>query len=342
MGSDWYHLVDERATVCAACSLIKQGIVATRRNSALILLIAPSSALNGTHCTHRSTAVSRLKKPPALTGAPFYCVIGSPITHSKSPLIHRLFAEQFGLPLQYERVEVTPPEFVASVGDLYAAGCQGINVTVPNKSAAFMLGEVRGARAALAQAANTLWWDAEGRLVVDNTDGMGLVADLRRATNNGLPGTRILMLGAGGAAAGVIPALLAERPLSLSIANRTEQRARELATRFSELGVVVAMATDTHVDTPFDLVINATSASLSLELPGIPRGAVGRNTLCYDMVYATGSTCFLDWAQNLGVTAWCDGLGMLVEQAACAFNLWHHQRPDTVPVLAALQRMRSS
>ena len=243
--------------------------------------------------------------------------------------------------MQYERIEVTPPEFVASVRELYAAGCQGINVTVPNKSAAFALGDIRGARAELAQAANTLWWDAEGRLVVDNTDGVGLVADLRRVAK-GLRGTRILMLGAGGAAAGVIPALLAECPLSLSIANRTEQRARELATRFSELGAVTAMATDARADTPFDLVINATSASLSFELPGIPRGAVDRNTLCYDMVYATGTTHFLDWAQNLGVAARWDGLGMLVEQAACAFNLWHHQRPDTVPVLAALQRMRSS
>ena len=269
-------------------------------------------------------------------------MIGSPITHSKSPLIHRLFAEQFGLALQYERIEVAPPEFVASVGELYAAGCQGINVTVPNKSAAFMRGEVRRARAELAQAANTLWWDGEGRLVVDNTDGVGLIADLRRATENGLPGTRILMLGAGGAAAGVIPALLAERPVSLSIANRTEQRARELATRFSELGAVTAMATDARVETPFDLVINATSASLSLELPEIPRGAVGRDTLCYDMAYAADSTRFLDWAQNLGVTAWRDGLGMLVEQAACAFDLWHHQRPDTAPVLATLQRMRFS
>jgi shikimate dehydrogenase len=275
---------------------------------------------------------------PLLTGSSFYCVVGSPIQHSKSPLIHRLFAEQFNLPLQYVRIEVAPEEFVASITALRAAGCRGINVTVPNKSIAYSFATRRSTRAETAQAANTLWWSENDTLHCDNTDGVGLLADLKRIIHSDLPHKRILLLGAGGAAAGVLPALLAHQA-QLYVINRTFERAALLAARFSGMGDISALQfSEIDKTAPFDIVINATSAGLNGELLALPPHVIMASTLCYDMSYGSEPTLFQRWAESCGARVTSDGLGMLVEQAAVAFEIWHGNRPVTMPVLNTLRK----
>jgi shikimate dehydrogenase len=274
-----------------------------------------------------------------LPGARFCCVVGSPISHSKSPLIHRLFAEQFGLRLQYEKFEVRPGQLSGALATLRALGCLGVNVTVPLKEEACRLGLSLTPRASAAQAANTLWWGADNGLVVDNTDGAGLLNDLRHLPSLKISGARILVLGAGGAAAGVIPALLDAQPASLVIANRTETRAAALIARFGDPRLRSLSLTTSSFRQPFELVINATSASINDEVPKIGGEAVGPDTVCYDMFYSRADdTAFLRWARAQGVKFCRDGLGMLIEQAAIGFAQWHGAQPDTGPVFAALDR----
>ena len=259
-----------------------------------------------------------------------YAVFGHPIAHSKSPLIHAAFARQTGQDITYEAILAPKDGFADSVAAFIAAGGRGANVTVPFKEAAFKLVHRLSPRAERAGAVNTLSFDA-GSIRGDNTDGAGLVADLTRNLHCTLSGKRILLLGAGGAARGVIEPLLDQQPAALVIANRTPSRAQELAELF---GRGVSACGFEEANTPFDLVINATAASLAGELPPLSPRVFSANSLAYDMMYGR-DTPFLSFARTHGA-ATADGLGMLVEQAAEAFYLWRGVRPDTAPVIASL------
>lgn len=263
-----------------------------------------------------------------------YAVFGHPIAHSKSPAIHAAFARQTGQDLRYDAILAPLDGFAASVDAFVAAGGRGANVTVPFKEAAFRLATRLSARAERAGAVNTLSF-ADGAILGDNTDGAGLVADLVRNLKRDLAGARILLLGAGGAARGVAGPLLDLRPLALVIANRTAGRAEELARLFDRNVVGCGFEA---VEDRFDLVVNATAASLAGELPPLPPGAFAPDALAYDMMYGR-DTPFLAFARERGA-ATADGLGMLVEQAAEAFFVWRGVRPDTAPVIASLRTAR--
>jgi len=266
-----------------------------------------------------------------------YGVFGNPIGHSKSPLIHRLFAEQTGQQLSYEALLAPLDGFTAFARDFFASG-RGGNVTVPFKEQAYQLADSLTPRAQRAGAVNTLSRQADGGLLGDNTDGAGLVRDLTVNAGVSLQGKRILLLGAGGAARGVVAPILAEHPQSLVIANRTVEKAEQLAKLFADLGPVVAAGFD-WLEAPVDLIINATSASLAGELPPISPSLIQPgHTVCYDMMYGKGLTAFNQWASEHGAARTLDGLGMLVEQAAEAFFLWRGVRPDSASVLAELRQ----
>jgi shikimate dehydrogenase len=269
-----------------------------------------------------------------------YAVIGNPIAHSKSPQIHAAFARQTGQELSYEALLAPVDGFAQTVADFRAHGGRGLNVTVPFKLEAFALADRHTARAQAAGAVNTLAFGADG-ILGDNTDGAGLVRDLSANLNLELAGRRILLLGAGGATRGALLPLLDSRPARLTIANRTVAKADVLAALFA------ARAGDTALDAcgfdalagrRFDLVINATAASLADELPPLPPGLYAEGALAYDMMYARAPTRFMRAALADGAARVADGLGMLVEQAAESFTLWRGVRPDSAPVLAELRR----
>ena len=271
-----------------------------------------------------------------------YCVIGNPIGHSKSPRIHALFAKQTGQDLSYEAILVPSDGFAEAIRAFIAAKggpARGANVTVPFKEEAFRLATRRTARAEAAGAVNTLSFDA-GTIVGDNTDGAGLVRDLKHNLGCDPAGRRILLLGAGGAARGVILPLLLENPTELVIANRTEETAARLALEFSRLpGCAVAVKPDGTgfgrlAGRAFDLVINATSAGLSNAVLPLPTSVFAPRCVAYEMVYGR-ETAFMVQARDAGARVG-DGLGMLVEQAAEAFFVWRGVRPQTAPVLSAL------
>jgi shikimate dehydrogenase len=260
-----------------------------------------------------------------------YAVFGHPIAHSKSPLIHAAFAHQTGEAISYGAILAPLDGFAASMADFIAHGGRGANVTVPFKEEAFRLATTRTPRAALAGAVNTLIFTGSG-IAGDNTDGAGLVADLARNLGVELPGTRILLLGAGGAARGVIGPLLDAGAANIVVANRTVEKALALAALFDNRVGGTGFA---EPNAPFDVVINATSASLAGDLPPISRTVFAPPTLAYDMMYGR-DTPFLALARECGASA-ADGLGMLVEQAAEAFFVWRGVRPDTAAVIASLR-----
>lgn len=266
-----------------------------------------------------------------------YAVMGNPIAHSLSPEIHRRFAEQTGQRLVYEAILVEPGHFPEAVAAFRAAGGKGLNVTVPFKQEAFALAAERTPRAERAQAANTLYWNRTNALCADNTDGVGLLRDLKENLGVELGGRRLLLLGAGGAARGVLAPLLAEGPAELVIANRTPERATALAADFADLGEVSGCSFDAVPAGHWDLVINATAAGLAGEVPPVDPAGIDRDTLCYDMMYGREPTAFVRWAEAQGAGRAVDGLGMLVEQAAEAFTLWRGVRPDTAPVIRRLR-----
>lgn len=265
-----------------------------------------------------------------------YAVIGHPIAHSKSPLIHRIFAQQTGQRLTYEAVLAPLDDFEGTLREFLREGL-GVNVTVPFKEQAWALVDSRTPAAERAGAVNTIQRLDNGQLLGDNTDGRGLVHDLQQNAGFSLAGKRILLVGAGGAARGVIQPLLEAQPEQLCVVNRTVGKAEELASIFKDLGPISAAGFD-WIEESVDLIINATSASLGGQLPKIPSSLIQPGqTWCYDMMYAPETTIFNRWAAQLGAARCLDGLGMLVEQAAEAFSLWRGVRPDTTQVLRELR-----
>ncbi|MGL6427143.1 shikimate dehydrogenase [Aeromonas hydrophila] len=265
-----------------------------------------------------------------------YLVFGHPVRHSKSPFIHTLFARQTQQELEYGLAEPAVEEFATSLRAFFAQGGKGCNVTVPFKEQAFALVDRLSPRARRAGAVNTIKLTDDGVLLGDNTDGAGLVADLK-AHGVALAGSRILLLGAGGAARGALAPLLAEQPEALVIANRTHARAEQLAAEFRDLGAVSAQTYE-RLSGHFDLIINSTSASLQGELPPLPPALIHADIAIYDMMYGATDTPFIAWAKGQGARQTVDGLGMLVEQAAEAFTVWRGIRPGTKQVLRELKR----
>ncbi|WP_028024396.1 shikimate dehydrogenase [Enterovibrio calviensis] len=266
-----------------------------------------------------------------------YVVVGNPISHSKSPFIHTLFARQTGQPMTYEIFEVSIGDFDRAISTFFAEGGKGCNVTVPFKEDAFAFATMLTERAKLAGAVNTLKKLDDGGILGDNTDGEGLVQDLI-GHHVMLEGAKVLLLGAGGAARGVILPLLKHSLASLVVANRTVSKAETLATLFSQYGNVSAKGFDELGDTTFDIIINSTSASLSSEYPDIPSSVINEDTVVYDMVYGSGVTSSNQWAKSHGAAHVIDGLGMLVGQAAESFTIWRGIRPGTGQVLRELRR----
>ena len=271
-----------------------------------------------------------------------YAVIGNPIAHSKSPRIHGLFAEQTGEPVSYEALLAPVDDFANSVDNFRAHGGCGMNVTVPFKQDAWAYADQHSERAKTAGAVNTLIFQPDGQCLGDNTDGVGLVNDLVNNHRLNLKDSRILLLGAGGAVRGVLQPLLDAGPAQLLIANRTAQRAVDLAESFSAFGPVYGCGLDQLKDqvtaNGFDLVINGTSASLQGKLPPLPDKLLAANATVYDMMYSAEPTAFVVWGNENGAAQSLDGLGMLVEQAAESFYLWRGVRPDTKPVIASLRK----
>ena len=258
-----------------------------------------------------------------------YAVIGNPVAHSKSPAIHAEFARATGENIEYGLIEAPLDGFRREVERFRAAGGKGLNVTLPFKQEAWRLCASASERARIAQAVNTMRFaDSFG----DNTDGVGLVRDITQNLNYELENRSVLLLGAGGAAQGVVGALLEARAARLTVANRTEWRARALAERFPG---ILPSSYDALAGVRFELIINATSAGLAGAAPALPEGLLDGSGLAYDMVYGR-DTPFLAAARRAGARA-CDGLGMLVEQAAESFFIWRGVRPATRPVLAKLR-----
>lgn len=260
-----------------------------------------------------------------------YLVVGNPIAHSKSPDIHAEFARLTQQEMSYERFLGDLESFETQVKDFFAQGGKGFNVTVPFKERAYALCDVLSNRAQTAGAVNTLLQNQNGDIYGDNTDGIGMVRDITVNNKQSMQGKRVLVLGAGGAVRGILEPVLTQQPSELVIANRTVSKAQTLVDIFSPEDfpeTVRAAMGFADVKGEFDIIINGTSASLSGDLPPIPESVIGLNTWCYDMMYAKEPTVFLSWAQGLGAQG-CDGLGMLVEQAAEAFTLWRNKRPET-------------
>jgi len=270
-----------------------------------------------------------------------YCVMGDPIAHSRSPWIHTRFAELTGERLSYEARRVPPADFTAALRGFAQEGGRGCNITVPLKHEAARLADTRSERVMQAGAANTLVL-REGRIHADNTDGLGLVADIERGALVPLAGLDVLLIGAGGAAAGVLAPLLARAPRRLAVCNRTRARAEDLVARHmdcAKLSKTELLALDQQVlEADFDVIINATSSSLSGGPVPVPASVLRAGGLACDMMYGPSAQGFLDWATQRGARA-RDGLGMLVEQAAEAFELWRGVRPPSSQVLAELRAL---
>jgi shikimate dehydrogenase len=266
-----------------------------------------------------------------------YAVFGNPIAHSKSPQIHAAFAAQTGEPIEYGARCIDAERFEAEVKAFFAGGGKGLNITVPFKQRAWAMAAQHSPAASRAGAVNTLYQDAQGVLCGDNTDGVGLVCDLQDNNGVSLKGARVLMLGAGGAVRGVLEPFLAAGTAEIVIANRTVERADELAQLFADLGRLSSSGFEAIEARPFDVIVNGTSASLQGDLPPLPEQIVAAHTACYDMMYGAAPTPFCVWAQAQGAGQVIDGLGMLVEQAAESFRIWRGIKPETRSVIAEIR-----
>ena len=266
-----------------------------------------------------------------------YGVMGYPVSHSRSPVIHRLFALQTGQDIQYELLQVTPDKLSVAVRQFQRTGGKGLNVTVPHKAEVTKLCDHLTERASTAGAANTLTFN-DSEIHGDNTDGIGLLRDLAINLGVTIDGANILILGAGGATRGIVGPLLEMQPASLRIANRTLDKAQILADHFSRSGPVSACRFNVvPVTQDYDLIINATSAGVKGEAPPYPAAAISKNTLCYDLSYGLKPTPFSIWAREQGAERSVMGWGMLVEQAAESFSIWRGVRPETAPVLKQMK-----
>jgi shikimate dehydrogenase len=271
-----------------------------------------------------------------------YAVFGHPIKHTKSPRIHQLFAEQTGQLLEYTKQDVPFDQFNTAVSRFFTEGGKGLNCTLPLKELAWDYSDHKTERAQLSKAVNTLARQPDNSILGDNTDGQGLVTDLIVNHQITLSNIRILILGAGGASRGIITPILQQSPKSIVIANRTVDKAVMLAAEFHEQGSITGCGYEALNDCQFDLVINATSASLSGQLPPLPSGLLAKNGSCYDLAYGNEPTAFVLWGRQNHAQNSLDGLGMLVEQAAEAFLIWRGVRPNTQSVIEMLNSERYS
>jgi shikimate dehydrogenase len=271
--------------------------------------------------------------------ADLYCVMGNPVEHSKSPWIHARFAELTGQKLRYEKRLIALDAFVSGVQAFRAQGGKGCNVTVPFKFEAARLATRRSARALLAQACNTLRFEG-AEVFGDNTDGIGLISDINRNAGVELAGRDVLLIGAGGAAAGVLGPLVEARPRRIVVANRTEAKAAALIERYVALaaqhGVRLQATGLQEIHDGFDVVINATTSSMSGASVPVSPAVLKHGALACDLMYGPAAQGFMEWAAGHGAVA-RDGLGMLVEQAAEAFLIWRGVRPPSAQVLAELR-----
>ena len=269
-----------------------------------------------------------------------YAVVGNPVAHSLSPRIHASFAAQSGQHLSYEAIEIPLDSFAHEIRNLQQQGFSGVNVTVPFKREAWELCDHLTPRAEDAGAVNTLSFISNGSIAGDNTDGVGLTRDLVDNLGVAIEGQNILLLGAGGAVRGTLGPILALSPGRLSIANRTPQKATDLAQDFANFGKIHAITYETLGSTSYDLIINGTAAGLSNQVPPIRDSVLGENSVCYDMMYnISNTTAFVDWASSRGVKRAYDGRGMLVEQAAEAFHVWRSIHPRTVEIIRLLGQL---
>lgn len=271
-----------------------------------------------------------------------YAVFGHPITHSKSPRIHAFFARQTGQLLHYFAQDVAADGFVAAADGFFAEGGRGLNCTVPLKELAWEYADHLTERARLARAVNTLAVESDGRVSGDNTDGIGLVIDLTENHHLELAGKRILILGAGGACRGIIAPLLERQPELMMIANRTPAKADAIVEDFAGLGRLDSGDFTQLAGQQFDVIINATSASLSGQLPPLPGNLLAKHGYCYDLAYSNRPTAFVAWGRQNQAEKSLDGLGMLVEQAAEAFAIWRGIRPATKAVIETLNSERDA
>lgn len=265
-----------------------------------------------------------------------YAVLGNPIAHSKSPEIHQAFAKQFNIALSYERILVSLGGLAAALHDFQRQGGSGVNVTLPFKEEAFTLVQKITDRALQTEVVNTITFDGNNELVGDNTDGVGLYVDLTINNQIVIKGKRIAILGAGGAVKGILGALLLEEPEKITIINRTVSKAEELVHKYSTFSNLEVCSLANLVTRKFDLIINATSASTKGETFALA-GEIAKDAICYDLAYGENAKQFLRWAQQNGAILCLDGLGMLVEQAAEAFYVWHGKRPKTSSLIEQLR-----
>jgi len=271
-----------------------------------------------------------------------YAVLGNPVSHSKSPLIHSMFAQQTDQTMSYVAISLEENEFEGFVRNFFADGGGGLNVTVPFKGNAFALAASCSPRAELAQAVNTLFLDVNGDICGDNTDGVGLVTDLKLNNKVAISGQRVLILGAGGAVRGIMAALVYEQASAITIVNRDVSKAELLAEEMQSMAPIEAMSYSMLQEVAnkgrrYDLIINGTSSSLFGEMPELDAKLIAPDCCCYDLMYSATDTPFVQWARQEGARISIDGLGMLVEQAAEAFALWRGVRPNTASVMAHLR-----
>jgi shikimate dehydrogenase len=266
-----------------------------------------------------------------------YAVLGNPVKHSKSPQIHSLFAEQTGIDLKYQAIEVPIDDFSKYVESFFSQGGKGLNITVPFKEEAYSICNALTQRAKFSGSVNTIWFDEQKNIHGDTTDGKGLINDLTTNHSIDINNKSILILGAGGSVKAILEPLCAQKPDKIVIANRTVSRAEELVEKFFDQGKIEACSFSDLVNQSYDLVINGTSLSLKGELPPLPDTLFKSNASCYDLMYADTDTIFMEWGKEQGATKVFDGLGMLVEQAAEAFNIWHGVLPETAPVIKLLR-----
>ncbi len=268
-----------------------------------------------------------------------YAVFGNPIEHSKSPSIHQAFAENTGQNMQYTKQCIDIDGFVEAADTFFAGKGKGLNITVPFKLDAYAYANQLSKRARQAGAVNTLIKQNDGSILGDNTDGYGIMLDIQTNLHWDVKGKTVVILGAGGAVRGILGPLLVAQPAKVFIANRTVEKALQLAQAFSREGNIEGLGFEQLPHHAADIIINGTSASLAGDLPPVPEAIIGENTQCYDMMYGKKATVFMQWANNLGAKSSADGLGMLVGQAAESFRCWRGVLPGTQ---AVIQHIRAS